>query len=374
VRQEITCWQVMADYYSVLSSAVAKLETNVESARRALYDRARKAVMARMHAMNPPVSEDDVNAELAALEAAIARVEGNIARPVEEVLHAHRPAAHAGAAPAAGMGVLRGPARRVDAAQPAPSASAQGRVAPTVGRKSDVATQRRPSAGVWAGAIAVVALLVVGGLGYAYWQRQSTTSRENATPTSAAVTTAIPAPSVAPAPAVASSSPGSPSRAPEPRRQQAEASEATIPYILRRQLVYFRTTYPPGTIIIIKPQHSLYLVKDNGTALRYSIGIGADCDSSAALLVVERKDGGPGNTVPVTTALDRPSPPQQTRDGSPAAAPTFYLGDTPCRVGATNVVTAVGQNPSTGGYQLFADDMLDLYDRVPIGTKVVVTN
>jgi hypothetical protein len=41
----------MADYYSVLSSAVAKLETNVESARRGLYDRARKAVMARMHAI-----------------------------------------------------------------------------------------------------------------------------------------------------------------------------------------------------------------------------------------------------------------------------------------------------------------------------------
>ena len=78
--------------------------------------------------------------------------------------------------------------------------------------------------------------------------------------------------------------------------------------------------------------------------------------------------------MPVTTALDRPSPPQQTRNGSPATAPTFYLGDTPCRVGATNVVTAVGQNPSTGGFQLFADDMLDLYDRVPVGTKVVVTN
>jgi hypothetical protein len=95
VRQEITCWQVMADYYSVLSSAVTKLETNVESARRALYDRARRAVMARMRAMNPPVSDDDINAELAALEAAIARVEGNIARPVEEVLHAHRPASYA---------------------------------------------------------------------------------------------------------------------------------------------------------------------------------------------------------------------------------------------------------------------------------------
>ena len=48
----------MADYYSVLSSAVAKLENNVETARRALYDRARKAVTTRMRAIDPPVSDD----------------------------------------------------------------------------------------------------------------------------------------------------------------------------------------------------------------------------------------------------------------------------------------------------------------------------
>jgi lipoprotein-anchoring transpeptidase ErfK/SrfK len=38
------------------------------------------------------------------------------------------------------------------------------------------------------------------------------------------------------------------------------------------------------------------------------------------------------------------------------------------------VVSTIGQNPPAGGFQLFADDMLDLYDRVPVGTKVVVTN
>jgi lipoprotein-anchoring transpeptidase ErfK/SrfK len=54
--------------------------------------------------------------------------------------------------------------------------------------------------------------------------------------------------------------------------------------------------------------------------------------------------------------------------------PTFYFGDTPCRIRATNVVSTIGQNPTSGGFQLFADDMLDLYDRVPVGTKVVVTN
>ncbi|MFZ0126195.1 MAG: hypothetical protein WAL48_18660, partial [Xanthobacteraceae bacterium] len=109
----------MADYYSVLSGAVAKLENNVESARRALYDRARKAVTTRMRAIDPPVSDDSINAELAALEAAIARVEGDIARPVEEVLHAqHRPGSHADVERHTGAGVLRAPARRPDAPQP----------------------------------------------------------------------------------------------------------------------------------------------------------------------------------------------------------------------------------------------------------------
>jgi lipoprotein-anchoring transpeptidase ErfK/SrfK len=365
----------MADYYSVLSSAVAKLENNVETARRALYDRARQAVTARMHAMDPPVSDDDINAELAALEAAIARIEGNIARPVEEVLHAHhRPASHAGGAQVAGVGALRGPARRRDAAEPAPAGSAQDQVAPTPAPLSVDAARRRPSAGVWAGAIVVLAALSIAALGYAYWPRESTTSREGAKPASPAVTSAAPTPNPAPAPVVASPGPSLPSRAPEPRRQQVEAGEATIPYILRRQLVYFRTTYPAGTIIIIKPQHSLYLVKENGTAVRYTLGVGADCDEMGALLSVTRKDGGPDGTTPVIAAPDRPSAPPQSRDGGAPGVPTFYLGDTPCRIRATNVASAIGQNPSSGGFQLFADDMLDLYDRVPVGTKVVVTN
>jgi lipoprotein-anchoring transpeptidase ErfK/SrfK len=106
--------------------------------------------------------------------------------------------------------------------------------------------------------------------------------------------------------------------------------------------------------------------------MRYSIGVGADCDNSAALLVVDRKDGSPGNTAPVIAAADRPSP--QTRDSGAAGVPTFHFGDTPCRIRATNVVSTIGQNPTSGGFQLFTDDMLDLYDRVPVGTKVVVTN
>jgi lipoprotein-anchoring transpeptidase ErfK/SrfK len=362
----------MADYYSVLSSAVGKLENNIETVRRALYDRARKAVTTRMHAIDPPVSDDSINAELAALEAAIARVEGDIARPVEEVLHAqHRAASHAGADHHPGVGVLREPGRRPDAPQPS-ALGDQLRVDPLPQSGAEPPPRRGLARGSLVGAIAAIALLIVAALAFAYWPRQTATFSQQAEPAPVPAGTAAATPGQGAPPAVAAPSPSEASRPAEPRRQQADVTEAAIPYILRRQLVYFRTTYPAGTIIIIKPQHSLYLVKDNGTAMRYSIGVGADCDNSAALLVVDRKDGGANGTAPVIAAADRPSP--QARDSGAAGVPTFYFGDTPCRIRATNVVSIIGQNPPSGGFQLFADDMLDLYDRVPVGTKVVVTN
>ena len=324
----------MADYYSVLSSAVSKLENNVETARRGLYDRARKAVMTRMRAMDPPVTDDTINAELAALEAAIGRIEGDIARPVEEALHAHhRPSSHTPAEPQPGAGVLRGPARRPGAPRP-PALGDDLHVEPFAGGSAEQPPRRARSNVSLVGALAAVALLIVAALAYVYWPKPSTTSGQQVASAPAPVVTAAPSPTPAPPAAGAASSPSPGSGAatrPEARRQQADVSETTIPYILRRQLVFFRTTYPAGTIIIIKPQHSLYLVKDNGTALRYSIADGADCDNAAALLVVDRKDGGPVASAP---AADRPTaqPPPQPRDGGPAGVPTFYLGDTPCRI------------------------------------------
>jgi lipoprotein-anchoring transpeptidase ErfK/SrfK len=362
----------MADYYSVLSSAVGKLKNNVEAERRALYERARKAVTTRMRAMDPPVPDDDVNAELAALEGAIARIERDIARPVEAAIRSRHPPPGAvdnrtsEAERHAGAGILRAPARRPDAPPPRPvTPGGQLRGGPFLHADE---VRARPRVGrpiLLSAGLAATLVLILAVFGYVYWVNPQTPSDQGATP--AKVATA-PTPTVSPAPAVTAPGPTA-SKAPpaEARRPQAEATEATIPYILWRQLVYYRTTYPAGTIIIIKPQHSLYLVKDNGTALRYSIGVGADCDDSTGLLAVARKDGGPDD------AAQSPPPAAPGRDAT-AGVPTISLGDTPCRIRATKQVGAIGQNPASGGFQLFADDMLDLYGRVPVGTKVVVTN
>ena len=85
-------------------------------------------------------------------------------------------------------------------------------------------------------------------------------------------------------------------------------SVENLPYIVRRQLVYFRTTYPAGTIVIAKSQHFLYVVKPNSAALRYTIGIGPDCSKSIGLYRVSRKTSEPETTSASGAQERRPTP------------------------------------------------------------------
>jgi lipoprotein-anchoring transpeptidase ErfK/SrfK len=327
----------MADYYSVLSSAVAQLEPNVETARRALYERAREAVSRRMRAME--VSEDAVHAELAALNAAIAHIENDIAGPVEAALRAARP---------------RVP--RTLAVKPARITEPPPRVEPAApsGDVGGVA-RRKFSARTLTAVAAMLVGVIIAALAYKY------VARGGARPDASASSTTAQQPA-SPRP-----------RSADARRPAADVDEATLPYILRRQLVFYRTTHPAGTIIIIKPQHFLYLVKDNETALRYTIGVGADCDPAVGMLTIAAKTGGPDQAASVINASDTPPSPAPVRDSS-SGVPTFSLADTTCRIRATNVAAAIGRDQSSGGFQLITDDMLDLYERVPVGTKVVVMN
>src|SRR5262245_52766597 len=160
--------QRMADYYSVLTSAIAKLGPNSETARRALDDRARQAVFNRMRAM--AVAEGDIRTELAALNTAIARIEDDIARPVEKALHApRRPAQpHAAAKPA------RSPAASVPAPPLAPVHDTPHLDAPAAPDGSDQVRPQRLAGPVRTG-VAVAVVLIVAAVGYAYWSRQAAT-------------------------------------------------------------------------------------------------------------------------------------------------------------------------------------------------------
>ena len=70
----------MADYYPLIARAVAGLEKNTGDARRALYERARNALVAQLRSVNPPLSENDVTRERLALEESIRKVEAEAAR------------------------------------------------------------------------------------------------------------------------------------------------------------------------------------------------------------------------------------------------------------------------------------------------------
>src|SRR5215470_16883666 len=70
----------MADYYPLIARAVAGLDKNTGDARRALYERARTALVAQLRGVNPPLSENDVTRERLALEESIRKVEAEAAR------------------------------------------------------------------------------------------------------------------------------------------------------------------------------------------------------------------------------------------------------------------------------------------------------
>src|SRR5262249_30268274 len=67
------------------------------------------------------------------------------------------------------------------------------------------------------------------------------------------------------------------------------SNDADVPYVLRRQPVFYRTTHPVGTIIIDKPQHFLYLIQPKSVALRYGIAVGSQCTDLAGLRRISSK-------------------------------------------------------------------------------------
>ena len=155
---------------------------------------------------------------------------------------------------------------------PRPSCNQAGKVRPSRRAchwKPGRTTVKTPGPSGWplspalTGAIGAIVLALIGAGTYAYMSR----------------------PGTRPPPAVASASgPGGnakPSRARSPQKptpataangKPTDAASSGLPYILRRQLVYYRSTYPPGTLIIVKSQHTLYEVRPNTVALQYSIG------------------------------------------------------------------------------------------------------
>jgi lipoprotein-anchoring transpeptidase ErfK/SrfK len=142
----------------------------------------------------------------------------------------------------------------------------------------------------------------------------------------------------------------------------------------QRTMVLYRTTEAPGTIIIQTAERHLYVVQPGGRALRYGIGVGRDGFTWQGLLKISRKAEWPDWTPPPEMIERQPYLPRFMAGGpgNPLGARALYLGATVYRIHGTNRPDTIGTAVSSGCFRLVNSDVADLYDRIPVGTKVIV--
>jgi lipoprotein-anchoring transpeptidase ErfK/SrfK len=141
-----------------------------------------------------------------------------------------------------------------------------------------------------------------------------------------------------------------------------------------RQLVDYRSEEKPGTIVIDTPHHFLFLVQDNGKAMRYGIGVGRPGFTWEGVKAVSAKKEWPDWRPPPDMLQRRPDLPRYMAGGpeNPLGARAMYLGSTVYRIHGSNEPWTIGSNVSSGCIRLRNADVIDLYNRVQVGTKVVV--
>jgi lipoprotein-anchoring transpeptidase ErfK/SrfK len=145
------------------------------------------------------------------------------------------------------------------------------------------------------------------------------------------------------------------------------------PEFLPREVAY-RTTEPPGTIVVDTPSHFLYLVEDGGRAMRYGIGVGRPGFSWSGEHKVSAKKEWPDWVPPEEMLQRQPYLPHFMPGGpnNPLGARALYLGSTLYRIHGSNEPWTIGHNVSSGCIRMRNTDIIDLYNRVKVGTKVVV--
>src|SRR5262249_47245683 len=142
-------------------------------------------------------------------------------------------------------------------------------------------------------------------------------------------------------------------------RSPASAASANAPrsYTFGRQLTFYRSTYPAGTMIIDAGQRFLYLIKPNSGAVRYGIGIGRECLELPSLLQVTRKTNAPGDA----------------GDGATLGPRRVFLDTSDVRlIHGTNRPDTIGHSVWLGCVRLSNEDIADLYDQAAVGGRVVV--
>ncbi len=159
-----------------------------------------------------------------------------------------------------------------------------------------------------------------------------------------------------------------------PEERPEQGPPRALPPQFRRQLVDYVTAEPAGTVIIDTPHTYLYLVRGNGKALRYGIGVGREGFTWSGGERISRMSEWPDWHPPKEMIERQPYLPRFMAggEGNPLGARALYLGNTLYRVHGTNQPSTIGSFVSSGCIRLTNEDIEDLYSRVNIGTRVVV--
>ncbi|TCT36079.1 L,D-transpeptidase [Martelella mediterranea] len=147
-------------------------------------------------------------------------------------------------------------------------------------------------------------------------------------------------------------------------------------------LISFKTTEPPGTIVVEPAHHKLYLVKEANTALAYNVAVGREGHNFSGKAVIGRKAEWPTWKPTSSMIRDHPKANAPLATGlsgsevNPLGARALYLyqdrTDTLYRIHGTNDPSSIGKSVSSGCIRLLNSDVIDLYDRVGVGTHVIV--
>ncbi len=153
-----------------------------------------------------------------------------------------------------------------------------------------------------------------------------------------------------------------------------QGSDLGMPAHLRRQVVQFSGSEAPGTVVIDTANTYLYYVLGSGRAIRYGIGVGREGFTWSGVETIARKAEWPDWIPPAEMVARQPYLPRWVAGGpgNPLGARALYLGNTAYRIHGTNQPATIGGHVSSGCIRMLNEDVMDLFDRVQVGTRVVV--
>ena len=167
-----------------------------------------------------------------------------------------------------------------------------------------------------------------------------------------------------------------PSMAPQQvmRQDESEPAHPAFEPKFEKQLVDYRGKESPGTVVVDTPNKFLFLVQGDGKALRYGIGVGRPGFTWSGVKQISAKKEWPAWTPPPEMLARRPDLPRHMEGGpqNPLGARAMYLGSSLYRIHGSNEPWTIGTNVSSGCIRMRNEDVIDLYERVNVGARVIV--